>query len=573
MNHSFPVYTEQNECHDCYKCIRHCPSKAIKLKDGSASVIPELCVACGVCVKVCPAGAKKIRDDLSRAVFILARRQRVIASIAPSWHSAFPELNENQLVGALLKLGFHAVSETALGAQIVSAATLDTLRDKPPGVYISSACPAAVDYIRKYLPHHRGDITPLMSPAMAHAKLLRRHFGENAAVIFIGPCAAKKQEADRNPEILDLVLTFNKLKDWLQDSGIDPLACGGEQHRFEPAKAAEGRIYALEGGMLDTIRSGYQGGDIRYLALAGLANIDRALGDKAPCRTGKKFFIECLACEGGCINGPGMPAQRCTLADIVRIAESCDPNNRSAVPVHPDITGTISPDAITRAGIPESQVKAVLASIGKYGKSDELNCGACGYQSCRGFAKAVIAGKAERSMCLSHLRKLAQKKSNALIKYIPAGVVIADNKLNIIECNQLFSTLFDESTRLAWDARPGLQGVSLKKIVAFHDLFELCLNSGNDITRTHHVQNDRIYNISLFTVEPRQIVGAIVEDVTTTELHREQIANRAQEVIRKNITTVQRIANYLGEHMAETESLLREVASGYKHKEEPPHEQ
>ncbi|MDD3119206.1 MAG: [Fe-Fe] hydrogenase large subunit C-terminal domain-containing protein [Victivallales bacterium] len=564
MNQSYPVYTEKNECHDCYKCIRHCPSKAIRIKDGSASVIPELCVACGLCVKVCPAGAKHIREDLSRARFLLSRNHKVYVSLAPSWRSAFREVGPGQMVAALKQLGFAGVGETALGAQAVSAETGKMLHDAPPGIYISSACPAAVDYIRKYLPEHAGNITQLKSPVLAHTMILRRHLGEDIGVVFIGPCAAKKQEADRHPDMLDLALTFKTLQKWFEQEGIEPGRLPPNEEKFVPEAAEEGKIYAIEGGMIETVREETSAADICYITLSGLPHIDQVLsGERAP-GGNVRLFIECLACEGGCINGPGMPGSGNKLSDILAVAMDCRGRSSLGRRVEVPVALPIRAEAVHERQCSEKEITAALAAVGKYSKADELNCGGCGYQTCRGFAAAVVAGKAEPDMCLSYLRRLAQKKSNALIKYIPAGVVIVDGEMRIVECNLRFAAMFDDSTRIAYEARPGLLGVDLRKIVPFADLFEVAMASGKDVCRENHVMGDKILDIDIFTVEPHRIVGAILQDVTQAELRREQISQKAREVIMKNVITVQKIANYLGEHMAETEILLREVASGYE---------
>ena len=208
-------------------------------------------------------------------------------------------------------------------------------------------------------------------------------------------------------------------------------------------------------------------------------------------------------------------------------------------------------------------MKASLQRIGKYSKSDELNCGGCGYQTCRDFVKAMIAGKGEPEMCVSYLKRLSQQKANALIRYIPAGVVIVDEKRNIIECNRRFAEMFGEESLLAFEALPGLKGVAVGSIVGFEELFETAIETGADIERKNVLNGDMILDISIFTIEQKNVIGAIVLDVTQAELRREQIAEKARSVIKKNILTVQKIANCLGEHMAETEIILKEVASGY----------
>ena len=186
MNLHFPVFTTENICHDCYKCIRHCPCKAIRIVDGRAGVIQELCVACGMCVKVCPAHAKKIRPDLARARYLLGTGKKVYASLAPSFVSYFRNIPKGALVAAIKRLGFAGVSETALGAQVVSAETGAFLAKVEPGVYLSSACPAVVDFVRKYAPDYAKNVVPVLSPVLTHTKILRQTFGDEqmaAAVI------------------------------------------------------------------------------------------------------------------------------------------------------------------------------------------------------------------------------------------------------------------------------------------------------------------------------------------------------------------------------------------------------
>ncbi len=565
MNLHFPVYTTENICHDCYKCIRHCPCKAIRIVDGRAGIIQDLCVACGNCVKVCPAHAKKIRPDLSRARYLLAGGKKVYASIAPSYVSYFRDVPAGALVAAIKRLGFAGVSETALGAQVVSSETAAFLEKAEPGIYLSSACPAVVDFVRKYAPAYAGNVTQVLSPLLSHAKLLRKEYGDDIGVVFFGPCVAKKNEADRHEKLLDLALTFRDLEEWFTAEGIDPRMIRTDEYaRMEPEVAAEGRVYAIEGGMNDTLRD--TGNSVRYLAVSGLQNLSKLLSeDPASARVDNcKIFIECLACPGGCVNGPVMPVEQAgTLSSMIQVARDYDGGTSIGRPREVAIAEEVSAAPVDEADVTEEDIKTALASVGKFTPADELNCGGCGYFSCRDFARALLAGKAEIEMCVSHLRQLAQKKSNALIRYIPAGVVIVDRHLRIVECNRRFAELFDEDTVLAYDSCGGLTGAELGAFADFSDLMAAALLSGGEVQRHNQVCGDKILNISVFTIAPNQSVGAIIQDVTSVELHREQVSEKARAVIRKNIITVQKIARNLGEHMAETEILLREVAGSY----------
>ena len=259
-----PVYTILNQCQDCYKCVRHCPVKAIRIVNGNASVISEACVACGECVKVCPVGAKKIRSDLARLRTLLDSGEKLYASVAPSFTGYFPGVSIEQLAGALKAIGFAGVSETAHGAQVVSTRVSSLLAvDAPPPVMISSACPACVDYIRRYAPAWAPYIAPVPSPVRAHVGLLRERLDPTAKVVFIGPCAAKKNESDAHGDELLLAVTFASLERLLEEQGVILRQVAPSALALGPA--AEGRFYSIEGGMNDTLRDG--GDRIRYVSV------------------------------------------------------------------------------------------------------------------------------------------------------------------------------------------------------------------------------------------------------------------------------------------------------------------
>ncbi len=565
MNHTYPVYTIEAECQDCYKCVRHCPVKAIQVRDGHAAVIPEMCVACGNCVEVCPVKAKQVRNGTGRARRLLAETLPVYVSLAPSWVSEFRGVSAAQLVRALKELGVAGVSETALGAQLVSAEIARELDGGSPGLLLSSACPTSVDFIRKYLPELAGRITPVASPLIAHCRLLRDTFGENIRTIFIGPCIAKKNESDRHPDLLNLALTYPELRQLFREEGIDPARVTPRaEDSFVPEAAEEGARYPIEGGMNDTIAFQTRNRKVHYVTLSGLENIDLALSGIRELPKGETVFVEMLACHGGCVHGP------CAEHDSPGLLERLRVLNYARLPEQPrrrTAKGGIGDDFPAAAFEPPvpgiNEIAAALRSIGKNSPEDELNCDGCGYDTCRNFAQALLAGRAEPSMCVSYLKKQAQKKANALLRSISSAVVITDKKLQIIECNRNFAALFGEDTLEAFDACPGLAGADLKRIVPFAGLFASSLQSGHDVRRDSLKVGKRLYNLNIFNIEPREVVGAVIFDVTNTEMRREQIAARAREVIDRNLATVQEIACRLGEQMADTELLLRSIADNY----------
>ncbi len=563
MDKMHPVYTEKTECQDCYKCLRHCPVKAIKVEDGHASIIAEFCTACGHCVLVCPAHAKKYRNDRGRAVQLLQAGKPVYVTLAPSWVGEFPNVSPSRMSAVLRRLGFAGVAETALGAQVVSAATAEILADAEPDIFISSACPAAVKFIQTYYPGYAGNILKLNSPVLTHAGLLRREFGNDIAVVMLSPCIAKKHEADLHPGLLNLSLTFSDLREMMIERKIEFTDVDDTGPGFIQPMAEEGALYPVEGGMAETLRK-YDGlRNVRMITITGLQNIQQALENFNPADLDAPVFLEVLACQGGCVNGPCVTRRDAGFTGALKVYSAAKVPER--IPARIPEGFTLAEEFPGRYAAPENitneMIKLALARSGKLKQEDELNCGGCGYETCRTFAKAMIEGKAEPAMCVSYMRKMALKKANALLRCMPSAVVVADRELKIIECNERFAEMFNAVD--AFEAKPGMAGALLKKILPFAGLFETVLETGRDIHRDSFKFGERLLNVTVFAIEPGMVNGAVIYDVTGTELRREQIAAKAQEVIKKNMFTVQEIACMLGEHMADTEILLRSIAEDY----------
>ena len=561
-----PVYTIENECQDCYKCVRHCPVKAIRVVGGMASVIPDSCVACGECVKVCPAHAKKIRNDLARLRQLLDSGAKVYASVAPSFAAYFKGVTIGQLAGALMEIGFAGVSETAHGAESVSAHVSKLLEECPETPFmVSSACPAVVDMIRKYLPDWAKFISPLPSPVQAHCKLLKEAYGDDVKIVFFGPCAAKKNESDAHPDLLSLAIVFPVLQQLLEEKGVLPEFVQQEAE-LALGPAEEGRFYSVEGGMNDTIRDGSN--RVRFVSVSGLDNLRRLLSGNPPEeKRGRTVFLEALACPGGCVNGPAMNAW--ASLDALFDTDAIAPLQTSAGRCFSHCGGVnYPPDAVRGLDADETMISAALARVNKHSKADELNCGACGYSSCRDFAHALLEGKAEEAMCHNFLRQSFQRTSNALIRYIPAAVVIADDTRRITECNRNFAELVGAEE--IFDTLGNLNTILVDEFLPdFSDLFTGALEHGSEIEKFNQRLGDRIINISVFSITKGKFAGAVIQDVTKNEFHREQIAARAREVIHKNVITVQQVARLFGEHVAETEIMLNEIAGTYTSQTKP----
>lgn len=568
-----PIYTEKAECQDCYKCLRECTVKAIKVEGGRAAVVPELCVLCGHCVEVCPVGAKKVRGDLPRVKRLLETKARVVVSLAPSFASEFPTLDSRSLVAALKRLGFHAVSETARGADIVARRVARELDDaagrSDRKVLISSACPTVVEHVKKYRPRFAAGVTSLYSPLLAHARELRDLYGDDIGVVFIGPCISKKRESDLHGDLVDVAMDFEDLREWLAAEGIRPEAVfPGPGDSFVPERAGKGALYPVDGGMIAAVKKYGPAPEARFMSFSGIEEIDRALEELSEEELDAPVFLELLACQGGCVNGPRSRSRSGTVAKRLRVLSYAeDAPERYDGPV-PDIRDERRLQPVRENDPGAEAIAEALRRTGKYTREDELNCGGCGYDYCRDFARAMIAGKAEQGMCVSYMRKLAAKKANGLIRAIPSGVVIVDAELRIIECNRNFAVLLGEDAIQLWDAKPGLEGADLQKLVPFHKYFREVLNGAEALDRDIHFGR-RILHAAVFNIERGSIAGGVFQDITAPWVRKDRVVSQARKVITKNLAVVQKIAFLLGENAAESEAILNSIIDSFDDGESP----
>ena len=554
------IKTRKHECQDCNKCIRECPVKAIRVRENCAQVVPELCIMCGNCTLACPSNAKQVCDDLPSAKALVNCRRAVIASLAPSFVAEYPGVRPGQLVNALRKLGFFAVSETALGAQQVSANILELMGAEPNKIWISSACPTVVDFIRKYHPECLPKVCDVLSPLLAHCKMLRAYYGDDIAVVSIGPCIAEKQEAEEHPELLDVALTFEDLNYWLGEKSITLAEIvDAPDDVFEPEPAQEGALFPIEGGMAPGLTGGREMDNLEFVAVSGMANVGQVLNDISKWTPGHRIFFELSACAGSCINGP-KAARTTSVArrryDVVQHAKPA-----AEFPRKPSLSIAQQYGAAPAAknDYSELQLQEALRTVGKYSVEDELNCGGCGYDSCRDFARALIPRNAERMMCATYTRKVAQKKANALLQKMPSAVVIVDEDLKIIECNSNFVRLFAADEELS----KNLEGTALGAVMPFSYLFRRVLDSNEDIVG-HDIRYQRgILTTSIFAIEPHSVICGIFRDISEPIFQKEQIIDRAREVIQKNLKTVQQIAYLLGENAADSEIILNSIVRSF----------
>ena len=565
MKSNQPVFTREAACQDCYRCLRECPIKAITVHDGMAAVDPNRCIFCGTCLGVCPVKAKTVRDDIPLAKLLLKKKQKVVVSLAPSHAVAFPQ-GVGHLAAGLRHIGFFAVEETAIGAYMISRELADFFAQKQatggiPKLIISTACPAIVTLVQKHYPHLVPFLAPVCSPVAAHSKLIKSKYGPDTGIVFFGPCPAKKTEVGAEGCELDAVLSFNDLSLWFEHEQIDLSAQdpdGGDS--VEPIPAAHGTLYPMEGGMVESIRSFGPHPSVEMQAYSGLESVIAVLDDLEPQSLTSPVFLDLLSCKGGCINGACMPETGRLLAKRAEVRKYADTINRlGAAPERLNVSMSFGVTPFEDQSFSSDQMRVALERIGKLTADDELNCSGCGYSSCRNFVRAMLQHRAEPDMCVSYMRSLALKKANALMLSMPAGAVIVNRELQLVECNSRFVQIVVPELVPHFAETGSLNKLSVATIPPLDKFFSAVLINNQSIPEKQIHLNNRIVSLSVFPIEPGRLAGGIVQDITQPTVHKEQIISKAREVSRRHLTMVQQIASLLGENAADSETLLNEI--------------
>ena len=571
-----PIYTEVTSCRDCYKCVRACPVKAIQIKDGNAMIMKDRCVYCGKCVHVCPNNAKKVRDDTERVKLAIKSGRLVFCSLAPSYAAEFAG-HEEELLTALKKLGFTAISETAIGAALVTEA-LDIYASEHNGdcPFIGTACPAVVELVKKYYPQYVSRLAPVPSPLQTHSAYLRHLYNEDLIIVFVGPCIAKKMEADTTPGYPDLAISFDELRAWLDSEGISLDEIKPEAVDLVPKKAGITTLYPVEGGqIMSSSIWGKNRIDTKAISMSGMEEVLSALSvedDPFP-------FLELLSCDGGCVNGPGTSMKGSIAQKKRKAAEWTEKRldepelftgdeafARELLEKGYSMLDASKPlaEAGFREEHTESEIKRALVELGKLTKADELNCGGCGYNTCRDMAVAYLDGMAEIEMCVTKMRKEAESKVDVLLRTIPMGVEIDENDMQIADCNTRFLDLFGDMEEGFVDQSvlSMVKGLPLERFISFSDKFRDQFYLSHPGQYRLHFK-DKYLRVTFFLVEEKRLLGAMFEDITNPTIRRETVVKKAEDVIQKSLETVQQIASLLGENAAETEIMLNSLIDAF----------
>ncbi|MBR1625825.1 MAG: 4Fe-4S binding protein [Bacteroidales bacterium] len=601
MNITYPIYTEKNNCQDCYKCIKVCPVKAIKFEDYSASITPERCIWCGACVEICPSNAKKVRNDVDTVIRALKNGEKIIVSLAPSYLSEFSDIQSDTLISLFKESGFFGVSETALGAELVALKAKEWFASRDNGVYFSSCCPTTVQLVRKYYPQYSENISPIASPVEAHATFLKQYYPDTK-VCFVGPCIAKKTELNYLGNKLDYVLTFREIQELFETLGVDPeFQRPDENDKFIPMKAGIGNLYPSDGGMLKCMMDINNGmPDVKqyvsdnklsateseqknrafddtaydiqsipneFLTVSGVENVRAVLEDVDKFDKNKKYFIEILGCSGGCVMGPATIKKASALVKRTQVFDNItasEDNNAYKKLFNTNITADFTNiTAFERKSYTQKDIIEILKRVNKVSEDDYLNCGGCGYDNCKAFGTALLDGLAENDMCVSYMRRLARDKTNILLKKMPQGVVIVDENLKIIQANEKFAITLGSEMEELYNIKPGLKGLDITKELSFHKYFSSVLNSCNDILEQDIRDGENFYRLSVFSVQDHQQVCGIIENMHAPEVRKDVVLTRTQDVIKQNMKVVQQIAFLLGENASYTESMLNSIVESH----------
>lgn len=542
-------FNSQN-CRNCYKCLRECPVKAISVIDDKASIIEDLCILCGHCANVCRFNAKEVADDKAKVKALIASGKPVYVSLAPSFISSFDVKGFTAMENALKSLGFTAVEETAVGAAAVTAEYKKLLDGGKYKNLIASACPAVVRLITQYYPDALPYLAPVDSPMVAHARQLKKEYGARAGVVFIGPCLAKKREADESG-VIDAVLTFDELDGLINEAGITL-----DSNLEDDADSLRARYYPINRGIIksfDGFTDGYE-----YISIDGVArgkevlqNIDTLSG----------MFIEMHACEFSCINGPCVRSKG--TGGFIKATEQVRSYTRSGLKNRPralrggEFSHPYAKVPMKLVTPPEYEIRRILEATGKFKPEDELNCGACGYPTCRDKAIAVYNNMAQIDVCIPYMREKAESLSFDIIQNSPNGILAVDESFRITDLNA-------KAAQLLSIPRTGYKGELLERYFNPTDFYIVAADS-------KPVDNKKLYldktgawvEMSIRKVSGQNTLFCIMKDITAETADRQRLNKlksdtyqTTDEVIGKQMRVVQEIASLLGETAAETKIAL-----------------
>lgn len=540
-------------CKDCYKCVRYCPVKSIRVKDHAASILAGECILCGNCTIVCPQHAKEDINDVPMIKVLMSKHETVIAIVAPSF-AAYFNISFETMKSTLKKLGFADVFEVAEGAHVVKNEYERLVAENPDQTWITSSCASVNYYIKRHRPEAAKYLLPVLTPMKALAKILRERYPE-AKFVFIGPCLSKKGEAFENGSGVSAVLLFEELEDWLAEENI--VVHEDESFRNQPRLS---RLFPMSGGILATMK---QEPGINYLPISGFDGVKQTIEDvidgKLP-----HCFIEMNFCKGGCVGGPSFRRKELgTLRGAVKTRQAAGTtiyDEDYNVPETLDYSTTFQTKRVFRLEPTKAQIEAVLRQMDKFSPEDELNCGMCGYSTCREKARAVLFGKAEIDMCMPYIRKRAENYAGKIIDSVPSGILAIDMSLNISQANPAACDIFGVDAT-------SLVGQPIGTILDENDFVNLLASDEDTLMTSIYLPDYGLYlDETLQVNRDANLIICILKNVTEEKTRhrramqkRQQTAAIADEIIEKQLRMVHEIASLLGETASETKIAISDL--------------
>lgn len=540
-------------CKDCYKCVRYCPVKSIRVKDHAASILAGECILCGNCTIVCPQHAKEDINDVPMIKVLMSKHETVIAIVAPSF-AAYFNISFETMKSTLKKLGFADVFEVAEGAHVVKTEYERLVAENPDQTWITSSCASVNYYIKRHRPEAAKYLLPVLTPMKALAKILRERYPE-AKFVFIGPCLSKKGEAFENGSNVSAVLLFEELEDWLAEENI--VVHEDESFRNQPRLS---RLFPMSGGILATMK---QEPGINYLPISGFDGVKQTIEDvidgKLP-----HCFIEMNFCKGGCVGGPSFRRKELgTLRGAVKTRQAAGTtiyDEDYSVPETLDYSTTFQTKRVFRLEPTKAQIEAVLRQMDKFSPEDELNCGMCGYSTCREKARAVLFGKAEIDMCMPYIRKRAENYAGKIIDSVPSGILAIDMSLNISQANPAACDIFGVDAT-------SLVGQPIGTILDENDFVNLLASDEDTLMTSIYLPDYGLYlDETLQVNRDANLIICILKNVTEEKTRhrramqkRQQTAAIADEIVEKQLRMVHEIASLLGETASETKIAISDL--------------
>lgn len=545
---------KKSNCKNCYKCIRHCPVKAIRFSGNQAHIIDDECILCGQCFVVCPQNAKQIVDETEKVKVLLQSGDPVIASIAPSFIANYHGVGIESIRKTLKQLGFADVEETAIGATIVKNEYERMVEEEERDIIITSCCHSINLLIQKYFPAQLEYLADVVSPMQAHCMDIKKRY-PNAKTVFIGPCVAKKDEADHYKGIVDAVLNFDELSKFVSENNLT------FEKSLDDTSKSKARIFPTTGGVLNTLTKRHP--DYTYIALDGVDNCIAALKDIA---SGKihKCFIEMSACVGSCIGGPVMEKyhRASPIDDYIKVSQYTGSEDFDVNQPKPDDIRKLFKYIDPKYVVPsEMEIASVLRKMGKFKESDELNCGSCGYYTCRDKAIAIIHGKAEISMCLPFLKDKAESFSDTIVKNTPNGLFVLNDNLEVQQINEAALNIMNLRSMTDVLGEPVIRILDPIDFMKVRDTKKNIRKK-----RTYLAEYKKYVELTILYDKDSHLIIGIMRDITDEEnlnLRKEKISRQtievADKVVEKQMMIVQEIASLLGETAAETKIALTKL--------------